>query len=65
MADKLDWMSRLRKCMGSAPKEPEGKEGSKKGSNMKTSSSAPSLTETNSKASDNALVCLFVSSPNG
>jgi dynamin GTPase len=46
MADKLDWMSRLRKCMGSAPSK-ESEPTSKKGSTLKTSSSAPSLSESN------------------
>ncbi|CAM6090387.1 unnamed protein product [Calypogeia fissa] len=52
MADKMDWMSRLRKCMGGAPASKEAEPSAKKGATIKTSSSAPSLTEANIKASD-------------
>ncbi|KAL3687882.1 hypothetical protein R1sor_014191 [Riccia sorocarpa] len=47
MADKLDWMNRLRKCMGVVTPEKESdSSSSKKGTTLKTSSSAPSLSET-------------------
>ncbi|KAL2629819.1 hypothetical protein R1flu_014505 [Riccia fluitans] len=49
MADKLDWMNRLRKCIGgggATPTKESDNSSSKKGTTLKTSSSAPSLTET-------------------
>ncbi|KAG6546849.1 hypothetical protein Mapa_011702 [Marchantia paleacea] len=52
MADKLDWMNRLRKCIGggTTPTKESDNSSSKKGTTLKSSSSAPSLTESNTSS---------------